>query len=184
MNASPGGNAVWELGKRRKVPFKVTNNSNNDLCNLLPRINLPFYACELTFLLLRLSLLSLSKHLCKTCLSMKLYISGFILVLQAGGVQEPLFFMQSTLAEHSQLHTRAISIRLPRHVSDFRLRKHAWKIQILHILNMHQHFGIVRLLEVLKTQYWGWGGGEECMEFSFGKYNSFFPTISLFFWIS
>lgn len=45
---------------------------------------------------------------------------------------------------------------------------------------MYVHnFGIVRLLEVHKTQYGGWGG-EECMEFSFGKYNSFFPTISLF----
>lgn len=63
--------------------------------------------------------------------------------------------MQSALAEHSQLHTHAVSLRLPRHVSDFRLRKHALKIQILHVLNMHQHFGIVRPLEVHKTQYGG-----------------------------
>lgn len=59
-------------GQKEEGPFQGINNSNSDLCNLLPRINLPFYACELTFLLLRLSLLSLSKHLCKACLSKKL----------------------------------------------------------------------------------------------------------------
>lgn len=127
-------------GQEEEGPFQGINNSNNDLCNLLPGIYLPFYACELTFPLCQLSLLSLLKHLCKTCLSKKLYVPGFLLMLWAWGVQEPLFFMQSTLAEHLWLHTHAISIRLLRHVSDFRLRTHAWKIQILHILNVRPQF--------------------------------------------